>query len=445
MAGTWKANDRSRLLRLALSLALALAAVGIDLHASVATVRADTINTRSGAVGIARSAAGGYWVAASYGDVIAIGGAPSLGGVGGTLNAPIVGIAATPSDNGYWLAAGDGGVWPFGDAVGYGSLGAVHLNQPVVGIAAAPGGGYWLVASDGGVFPFGPGAGGYGSTGAIHLNEPVVGMAAAVDGRGYWLVASDGGIFPFGPSAGGYGSTGAINLNQPIVGMSVAPGGTGYWLVAADGGLFPFGPAAGGYGSAGGIALAAPVVGMAASADGLGYWLVAGDGGIFPYGDAIGLGSAVGKIRWNAGDVVSNPACGAPASAVTPGKVIVISLACQQLTAYQDGVPIYNTVVTTGRPELPTPTGQFSVLYKISPFQFVSDWPKSSPFWYPPSWTQYTLWFKYGGFAIHDAPWRSVYGPGTEIHGSHGCVNTPMPIMASIYAWAPVGTPVRID
>ncbi|HVA74527.1 MAG TPA: hypothetical protein VNF71_08175, partial [Acidimicrobiales bacterium] len=51
---------------------------------------------------------------------------------------------------GYWLVASDGGVFTFGGAVYYGSQGSEHLNAPVVGMAATPdGGGYWLVASDG--------------------------------------------------------------------------------------------------------------------------------------------------------------------------------------------------------------------------------------------------------------------------------------------------------
>ncbi len=72
------------------------------------------------------------------------------------LNAPIVGIAATPDGAGYWVVAADGGVFTFGDARFFGSLGNVSLNAPIVGIAATPdGAGYWLVAADGGVFTFG--------------------------------------------------------------------------------------------------------------------------------------------------------------------------------------------------------------------------------------------------------------------------------------------------
>jgi len=94
--------------------------------------------------------------------------------------------------------ASDGGVFAFGDATFAGSAGGQHLNAPLVGMAATPdGNGYWEVASDGGVFAFGD-ATFAGSAGGQHLNAPVVGMAATPDGKGYWEVASDGGVFAFG-------------------------------------------------------------------------------------------------------------------------------------------------------------------------------------------------------------------------------------------------------
>ena len=64
---------------------------------------------------------------------------------------------------------------PFGDAASYGSLAGVKLDAPVVGMASTPSGqGYWMVGADGGIFPFGD-AGSYGSTGGQHLSAPVVG------------------------------------------------------------------------------------------------------------------------------------------------------------------------------------------------------------------------------------------------------------------------------
>jgi hypothetical protein len=73
--------------------------------------------------------------------------------------------------------ASDGGVFAFGDATYDGSMGGTQLNAPVVGMAATPGGkGYWLVASDGGVFSFGS-APYEGSMGGKHVNAPIVGIA----------------------------------------------------------------------------------------------------------------------------------------------------------------------------------------------------------------------------------------------------------------------------
>ncbi len=196
------------------------------------------------------------------------------------------------SSQGIVLAARDGGVFNYGTVQFAGSMGGRHLNAPVVGIAATPNGGYWLVASDGGVFDFG-GAPFYDSMGGQHLNAPVVGIAATSDGRGYWLVAADGGVFNFG-DAKFYGSMGGLRLNAPVVGIAASSDGRGYWLVAADGGVFSFGDAPF-VGSAGAIHLNAPMTGMAATPDDGGYWLVGADGGVFRYGDALYLGSVPGQ------------------------------------------------------------------------------------------------------------------------------------------------------
>ena len=69
------------------------------------------------------------------------------------------------SVSGYQMVASDGGIFSFGTMPFCGSMGATPLNAPVVGLAATPShGGYWEVASDGGIFAFGN-AGFYGSMG----------------------------------------------------------------------------------------------------------------------------------------------------------------------------------------------------------------------------------------------------------------------------------------
>ena len=239
----------------------------------------------------------GYYLGARDGGMFTFGAAQFYGSTGDIkLNAPIVGMEATPFPEGYWLVANDGGIFTFGSAGFFGSTGNIKLNKPIVGMAAAPNGqGYWLVASDGGIFSFGSSEF-YGSTGDIKLNQPIVGMASTPSGRGYWLVATDGGIFAFGDAAF-YGSTGDIKLNKPIVGMEPTESGNGYWLVASDGGIFSFGDATF-LGSTGDIRLNQPIVGMARARGGAGYQLVATDGGIFNFGKSTFFGST-GDMRLN--------------------------------------------------------------------------------------------------------------------------------------------------
>jgi len=198
------------------------------------------------------------------------------------LNAPIVGIAATPNGGGYWLLGADGGIFTYGNAQFYGSTGSLRLNKPVVGIASTPdGGGYWLVASDGGIFAFGD-APFYGSMGGRPLNKPVVGMAPDYATGGYWLVASDGGVFSF--NAPFYGSTGSLTLAQPIVGMEAPPNGSGYRFVASDGGVFCFNvPFEGALAGQPDPNHYLPVVGMAASGSN-GYWLATAVGAVARFG-----------------------------------------------------------------------------------------------------------------------------------------------------------------
>jgi hypothetical protein len=73
--------------------------------------------------------------------------------------------------------AADGGIFAFG-APFYGSAGSLRLDAPIVGMAATPDGkGYWLVASDGGIFTYDEPY--FGSMGGKPLNKPVVGMAGS--------------------------------------------------------------------------------------------------------------------------------------------------------------------------------------------------------------------------------------------------------------------------
>lgn len=131
------------------------------------------------------------------------------------------------------------------------------------------------------------------------------------------------------------------------------------------------------------------------------------------------------------------------------GKSIRISLTFQEMVFFDNGCAVRATPVTTGRPQLRTPTGTFHIFDKQSPYVFISPWPPGSPFWYPTSPVSYVMEFDQGGYYIHDAPWEATnqFGPGSENlldAASHGCVHTPESFMAWAYSWTPMGTPVVI-
>ena len=135
-----------------------------------------------------------------------------------------------------------------------------------------------------------------------------------------------------------------------------------------------------------------------------------------------------------------------------PDKALTISLSEQVIRAYEHGQQVFWSYVTTGRPGLETDPGNFKVYWKVSPWTMHSPWPKGSPYWYPDSKVQMVMWFN-GGDGIHDASWRSRYGPGTngphydptgEDTGTHGCVNVPFKNMLWLWNWTPTGTQVIV-
>ncbi|HEX6800476.1 MAG TPA: L,D-transpeptidase family protein [Ktedonobacterales bacterium] len=145
----------------------------------------------------------------------------------------------------------------------------------------------------------------------------------------------------------------------------------------------------------------------------------------------------------------------APTNVPSSGQYIVVSETDQWLWAYQNGTPIFNTPVVTGRPGLDTPTGIFSVMEKDYGITMISPWPQGSPYYYLPTYIDYAMLFDTGGYFLHDAWWRSDFGPGNNVPhigptgeyetGSHGCVQMPKPAAYWLITWVNVGTPVRVD
>jgi lipoprotein-anchoring transpeptidase ErfK/SrfK len=136
------------------------------------------------------------------------------------------------------------------------------------------------------------------------------------------------------------------------------------------------------------------------------------------------------------------------------GQVVLVSIAQQWLWAYQDQRLVMASAVTSGMPQLPTPTGVYHIMMKESNVEFYSPWPYGSPYYYTPEHVDYAMLFREGGFYLHSAGWRHAFGPGTNVPhtdpdgtwetGSHGCVNLPITSASALYGWIGIGATVII-
>lgn len=111
---------------------------------------------------------------------------------------------------------------------------------------------------------------------------------------------------------------------------------------------------------------------------------------------------------------------------------IEIIISEQKLIAWQGDVPVFETVVSTGKPGWRTLPGEFAVYRKYDQTRM------RGPGYDTPDvpWTMYYS----GAFAIHGAYWHNNFG--TPV--SHGCVNLRVPEAKALYEWSSVGTRVVV-
>jgi lipoprotein-anchoring transpeptidase ErfK/SrfK len=119
-------------------------------------------------------------------------------------------------------------------------------------------------------------------------------------------------------------------------------------------------------------------------------------------------------------------------SEVADDRWIDLDLSEQRVTVYEDRKPVYQTLVSTGLPSTPTPTGQFRIWIKLryddmsGPDYYLEDVP-------------YVMYF-YQGYGFHGVWWHGNFGTPM----SHGCVNLPNGADEWLFEWADVGTLVNI-
>lgn len=114
---------------------------------------------------------------------------------------------------------------------------------------------------------------------------------------------------------------------------------------------------------------------------------------------------------------------------------IEVDLSEQKLRAW-DGDQVYlETLVSTGLPGTPTPTGEFHVWVKLRATRMEGG--EGSHYYNLPN-VPYVMYLQndkvpgWLGYGIHGTYWHNDFGS----RRSHGCINLPTPIAEKIYYWA---------
>ena len=131
----------------------------------------------------------------------------------------------------------------------------------------------------------------------------------------------------------------------------------------------------------------------------------------------------------------------APPAPAAGGKRIVVDLSAQRMYVYQGGQLVWNWVVSTGRPGQATVVGHFKVLNKI-PTAYAYTWSLKMPYWLGIYWAGS---LQNGIHALPIGPGgQTMWGGYLGRPVSYGCVILSTQNAATLYNWAPVGTPVDI-
>ena len=122
---------------------------------------------------------------------------------------------------------------------------------------------------------------------------------------------------------------------------------------------------------------------------------------------------------------------------------VEVSISRQHVWYVRNGKTVVSTPVVTGNVAEGngTPTGTFSLMYKVSPSTLEGENNDGSKYK-----TKVTYWMPFfAGCGFHDAPWRGAFGGGIyRGGGSHGRVNMPPAQAARLYENVRAGMPVIV-
>lgn len=154
-----------------------------------------------------------------------------------------------------------------------------------------------------------------------------------------------------------------------------------------------------------------------------------------------------GVSEWDPGLwVVPAPPEPEPPVAVVPdgapyeAKWIEVDLSDQYLQAWEYDTVVLGTYVSTGKANYPTPTGYFSVFYKLPYDDMTSGLFVAPEEYYYVEDVPSVMYFEEGGYAIHGTYWHNMFGTPY----SRGCVSAPLWEAEWLYNWAPYGITIWI-
>lgn len=131
------------------------------------------------------------------------------------------------------------------------------------------------------------------------------------------------------------------------------------------------------------------------------------------------------------------------ADTASNNRWIEITLSKQSLKAWDGNQLFLETLLSSGLPWFPTPTGEFRIWLKVRYVRMVGG---SGVYAYDLPNVPFVMFFEnnqvpgYKGYSLHGTYWHNDFG---RVH-SHGCVNLPTPAAEKLYYWADIGTKVII-
>lgn len=130
-----------------------------------------------------------------------------------------------------------------------------------------------------------------------------------------------------------------------------------------------------------------------------------------------------------------------PQDAPSTGRWIDVHLTQQLMTLYDGREVVRVVVTTTGMAGWETPTGAFTILWRVANETMTSGAIGAESFFRLED-VLYTQYFTDEGHAIHYAWWRTPETIGRP--GSHGCLNTLLDDAEFLWEWADIGTPIIV-